>query len=79
MFETSATALCGTTGFSLLSLLSGSWYSLNQVRGQAGRTVLMYAAECGLDDVAWLASQTVSESGWNTTACLFQCDSCKMF
>lgn len=25
-----------------------------QVRGQAGRTVLMYAAECGLDDVAWL-------------------------
>ncbi|CAJ1349785.1 unnamed protein product [Effrenium voratum] len=24
-----------------------------EVRGQAGRTVLMYAAECGLDDVAW--------------------------
>ena len=30
-----------------------------QVRGQAGRTVLMYAAECGLDDVAWLVSQVV--------------------
>eukprot|EP00435_Cladocopium_sp_Y103_P059695 s236_g21.t1 len=26
-----------------------------EARGQAGRTVLMYAAECGLDDVAWLA------------------------
>ena len=25
----------------------------SEVRGQAGRTVLMYAAECGLDDVAW--------------------------
>ena len=60
-----------------ISLLSSSRCFLNQVRGQAGRTVLMYAAECGLDDVAWLASQTVSESGCNTTACLFQCDSCE--
>eukprot|EP00931_Biecheleriopsis_adriatica_P091740 TRINITY_DN65623_c0_g1_i1.p1 TRINITY_DN65623_c0_g1~~TRINITY_DN65623_c0_g1_i1.p1 ORF type:complete len:238 (-),score=48.78 TRINITY_DN65623_c0_g1_i1:151-864(-) len=24
-----------------------------EVRGQGGRTVLMFAAECGLDDVAW--------------------------
>lgn len=34
-----------------------------EAKGLAGRTVLMYAAESGLDDVAWSSTQRQTDSG----------------